>query len=387
MTDTLTQPKKRIESIDVMRGIVMVVMALDHTRDFFTTITFNPTNLNKASTALFITRFITHYCAATFVFLAGTGAFLSLSRGKTKGEAARFLLSRGIWLIILEITLINWGFSMNHGTWQFSMDYSFVFLQVMWAIGVSMIVLAGLIYLPVRAIGAIGLILILGHNAFDGIDPNSMGHYAGKVWQFLHVQSMVNYANNTRHVFVFYPVIPWVGVMATGYSFGTIFKIDAAKRKKLLITIGCSALLLFILIRSFNLYGDPDHWTKQGVWYRTVLSFINAQKYPPSLDYLLITLGPVMILLAYLEGVKNRVTDIFLVFGRVPLFYYLCHIYLLQFMAYIAFKITEAEHIAYGFGLPVVYAVWLLAVFILYFPSNWFMKYKQTHKQWWLSYL
>lgn len=387
MTDTLTQPKRRIESIDIMRGIVMVIMALDHTRDFFTTITFDPTDLSKASTALFITRFITHYCAATFIFLAGTGAFLFLSRSKTKGEAARFLLTRGIWLIILEITLINWGFSMNHGTWQFQMDYSFVVLQVMWAIGVSMIILAGLIYLPVRAIGVIGLILIFGHNAFDHVDPKSLGETSGEFWQFLHVQSMFNYAHDTRHIFILYPIIAWVGVMATGYSFGTIFKLDTAKRKKLLVTIGCSALLLFVLIRSFNLYGNPDHWIKQGVWYRTILSFINAQKYPPSLDYLLITLGPVMILLAYLEGLKNRVTDVFLVFGRVPLFYYLCHIYLLQLLAYIAFKITEAEHIAYGFGLPIVYAVWLLAVVILYFPSNWFMKYKQTHKQWWLSYL
>ncbi len=387
MADTLTPTKKRIESIDVMRGIVMVIMALDHTRDFFTTTRFNPTDLTQASTALFITRFITHYCAATFVFLAGTGAFLSLSRGKTKGEAARFLLSRGIWLIILEVTLINWGFSMNHGTWQFQMDYSFVFFQVIWVIGICMVILAGLIYLQVEAICIIGLILILGHNAFDSVAPKSLGETGGAFWQFFHVQSMFNYAHGTRHIFILYPIIPWVGVMAVGYSFGTIFKLDAAKRKKLLVTIGCSALLLFVLIRSFNFYGDPDHWIKQGVWYRTILSFINAQKYPPSLDYLLITLGPVMILLAYLEGVKNRVTDTFLVFGRVPLFYYLCHIYLLQLLAYIAFKITEAEHIAYGFGLPVVYGVWLLAVFILYFPSNWFMKYKQTHKQWWLSYL
>lgn len=387
MADTLTRPKKRIESIDIMRGIVMIVMALDHTRDFFTITNFNPTDLTKASTALFITRFITHYCAATFVFLAGTGAFLSLTRGKTKAQAARFLISRGIWLIILELTLINWGFSMNHGTWQFSMDYSFVFLQVIWAIGISMIVLAGLIYLPVEAIGAIGLILIFGHNAFDHVASKSLGETGGTLWQFLHVQSMFNYAGGTRHIFIFYPLIPWVGVMAAGYSFGALYKLDEARRKKILITIGFSAIVLFVLIRSFNIYGDPDHWAKQQVWYRTILSFINAQKYPPSLDYLLITLGLVMIILAYLEGIKNRLTDIFLVFGRVPLFYYLCHIYLLQFMAYIAFRITEIRHIAYGFSLPVVYAVWLLAVFILYFPSNWFMKYKQTHKKWWLSYL
>ncbi len=387
MTSTATLPKKRIESIDVMRGIVMVIMALDHTRDFFTTTRFNPTDLTQASTALFITRFITHYCAATFVFLAGTGAYLSLTRGKTKNEAAKFLVTRGLWLIILEVTLINWGFSMNHGTWQFQMNYSFVFVQVMWAIGWSMIILAGLIYLPIKAIGAIGLILIVGHNTLDSVDPAAMGHYTGKLWQFLHVQSLFNYAHNTRHVFIVYPLIPWVGVMATGYSFGSIFKMEAAKRKKLLLQIGFGALILFMIIRSFNLYGDPANWTKQQVWYRTVLSFINAQKYPPSLDYLLITLGPVMLMLAYLENVKNKMTDIFLVYGRVPLFYYLCHIYLLQLLAYIAFKITEATHTAYGFTLPIVYFVWMLAVVILYFPSNWFMKYKATHKQWWLSYL
>lgn len=387
MADTLTPPKKRIESIDMMRGIVMVIMALDHTRDFFTITNFNPTDLTKASTALFITRFITHYCAATFVFLAGTGAFLSLRRGKTKGEAARFLISRGIWLIILELTLVNWGFSMDHGNWRFQMDYSLVFLQVIWVIGICMIILAALIYLPVRVIAIIGLALILGHNAFDHISTKSFNTIETDIWDLFHVQSMINYAGGTRHIFVLYPIIPWAGVMAAGYSFGTLYKMEAARRKKILATIGTAAIALFIVIRSFNLYGDPNHWTSQGTWYRTVLSFINAQKYPPSLDYLLITLGPVMLILAYLEGVKNKVTDIFLVFGRVPLFYYLCHIYLLQLLSYITFRISTAMHISYGFSLPVVYGVWLLAVFILYFPSKWFMQYKMTHKSWWLSYL
>ncbi|WP_448698564.1 DUF1624 domain-containing protein [Mucilaginibacter sp. AW1-3] len=387
MNDTLATPKKRIESIDIMRGIVMVIMALDHTRDFFTIIRFNPTDLTQASTALFITRFITHFCAATFVFLAGTGAFLSLTRGKTKGEAARFLISRGIWLIILELTLVNWGFSMEHGEWRFAMDYSFVFLQVIWVIGICMIILAGLIYLPVEAIAIIGLILIFGHNAFDHINTKSFNAAETDIWDLFHVQNMINYANSTRHIFVLYPIIPWAGVMAAGYSFGTLYKLDGARRKKILLTIGIAAIALFIIIRSVNLYGDPDNWTKQTVWYRTVLSFINAQKYPPSLDYLLITLGPVLIVLAYLEKVKNKVTDIFLVFGRVPLFYYLCHIYLLQLLAFITFHISTAMHISYGFSLPVVYAFWLLAVIILYFPSKWFMRYKMSHKQWWLSYL
>lgn len=385
MTEIAAAPKKRIESIDVLRGIVMVIMVLDHTRDFFTNTNFNPTDLSRASTALFLTRFITHYCAALFVFLAGTGAFLSISRGKTKGEAARFLLSRGIWLILLELTLVNWGFSLNRGTWQFSMDYSFFFLQVIWVIGLSMIILAGLIYLPVRVVGLIGLILIFGHNAFDKINPQSFSPDGGIAWQFLHVQGIVNYAHNTRHIFVLYPLIPWVGVMAAGYSFGTLFKMDVAKRKKILTTIGIAAIALFVIIRSFNIYGDPDNWVSQGVWYRTVLSFINAQKYPPSLDYLLITIGPAMLLLAAIENTHNGLTRILLVFGRVPLFFYLLHIYLLQLISGIVYHLfVDVKH---GFDLPAVYLLWALAVFILYFPCRWYMQYKISHKQWWLSYL
>lgn len=381
MADVIIPPKKRIESIDVLRGIVMVIMVLDHTRDFFTNIRYNPTDLSKASTALFLTRFITHYCAALFVFLAGTGAFLSISRGKSKGEASRFLLSRGVWIIILELTFVNWGFSINRGAWQFSMDYSFFFLQVFWVIGLSMIILAGLIYLPVEIVGAVGLLLIFGHDAFDKISAQT----GGVLWQFIHVQGIVNYASNTRHIFVLYPLVPWVGVMAAGYSFGAIFKMDAAKRKKILLIIGVSALAIFVLIRSFNIYGDPDGWKDQGVWYRTVLSFINAQKYPPSLDYLLITIGPGMLALAALEHAKSKVTDFFLIFGRVPLFYYLLHIWLLQAIAAVVFNVfTNKDH---DFSLPWVYLFWALAVFILYFPCKWFMKYKMTHKHWWLSYM
>lgn len=337
MTDVALMPKKRIESIDVLRGIVMVIMVLDHTRDFFSSNDFNPTDLSKASTALFLTRFITHYCAALFVFLAGTGAFLSLSRGKTKGQAAKFLISRGIWIIILELTLVNWGFAIDHGHFRFDPGYSFVFLQVFWVIGLSMIILAGLIYLPVRVAGAIGLILIFGHNAFDKVSPKSFSEGAGLLWQFLHVQSLVTYAHGTHKILILYPLIPWAGVMAAGYSFGSIFKTEQARRKKILTGIGLSAILIFLVIRWFNIYGDPDVWKDQGVWYRTILSFINAQKYPPSLDYLLITIGPAMLVLASLENVKNKLTDIFLVFGRVPLFYYLAHIYLLQLIAAIVF--------------------------------------------------
>jgi len=378
MTPTELQPKKRIESIDIMRGIVMVVMALDHSRDFLTDPNFDPTNLHKASTILFLTRFVTHYCASTFVFLAGTSAYLSISRGKTKNQAAKFLLSRGLWLIFLELTIVRFG-------WIVNLDYSFIFLQVIWAIGFSMVILAALIYLPLPAIAGFGFILVFGHDLFDKFAVTSLSPAGKVIWDFLHVMGYVSIGSKFG-IMILYPLVPWVGVMALGYCFGTLFKMDAARRRKLLLTIGFSAIALFVLIRAGNFYGDPAYWTDQHSWYRDVLSFIDVSKYPPSLDYLLITLGPVMLLIAAFEHVKNRVTDIFLVYGRVPLFYYILHLYLLRLLCIIPFIIYNKKQ-GYSFPLWSVYVAWLLVVFILYFPCRWFMKYKQTHKQWWLSYI
>jgi len=377
MTPVAVPAKKRIESIDVMRGIVMVVMALDHCRDFLTHLNYDPTDLSKASSILFLTRFVTHYCAATFVFLAGTSAYLSISRGKTKNEAAKFLLSRGLWLVFLELTIIRFG-------WIMDLDYHFIFLQVIWAIGISMIVLAALIYLPLSAIAAVGFILIFGHDLFDNISTATFSLASKDIWDILHVGGMVSFGN--INVLFFYPLIPWIGVMALGYCFGTLFKMDDPKRRKLLVTFGIGAIALFIAIRSFNFYGDPSNWTNQYSWYRDVLSFIDVSKYPPSLDYLLITLGPVMLILAALENVHNRITSIFLVYGRVPLFYYILHLYLARLLCFLTFVVMGKKH-GYSFPLDTVYIIWLLVVFILYFPCRWFMKYKQTHKQWWLSYL
>ncbi len=377
MTSVAVPAKKRIESIDIMRGIVMVVMALDHCRDFLTHLNYDPTDLSKASSFLFLTRFVTHFCAATFVFLAGTSAYLSISRGKTKNEAAKFLLSRGLWLVFLELTIIRFG-------WIMDLDYHFIFLQVIWAIGVSMVILAALIYLPLPAIAAVGFILVFGHDLFDNLSTKTFSVAGKDVWDILHVGGIVNFGN--INMLFFYPLIPWIGVMALGYCFGTLFKMDESKRRKLLITFGIGAIALFIAIRSFNFYGDPSNWTNQYSWYRDVLSFIDVSKYPPSLDYLLITLGPVMLMLAALENVHNRLTSIFLVYGRVPLFYYILHLYLARLLSFLTFVVMGKKH-GYSFPLGTVYIVWLLVVFILYFPCRWFMKYKQTHKQWWLSYL
>jgi uncharacterized membrane protein len=377
MTSVAVPAKKRIESIDIMRGIVMVVMALDHCRDFLTHLNYDPTDLSKASSFLFLTRFVTHYCAATFVFLAGTSAYLSISRGKTKNEAAKFLLSRGLWLVLLELTIIRFGWTMN-------LNYNFIFLQVIWAIGVSMVILAALIYLPLPAIAAFGFILIFGHDLFDNLSTTTFSVAGKDIWDVLHVSGIVSFGN--VNVFFFYPLIPWIGVMSLGYCFGTLFKMDEPKRRKLLITFGICAIAIFIAIRAFNFYGDPSSWTNQYSWYRDVFSFIDVSKYPPSLDYLLITLGPVMLMLAALENVHNRVTSIFLVYGRVPLFYYILHLYLARLLSFLTFVVMDKKE-GYSFPLGTVYMVWLLVVFILYFPCRWFMKYKQTHKQWWLSYL
>jgi uncharacterized membrane protein len=390
MTSVTAQPKKRIDSIDILRGIIMVIMALDHTRDFFMVQRFAPTDLTKASTALFLTRFLTHFCAPTFVFLAGTGAFLYLSRNKTKKEASVFLLTRGLWLVFLEFTIIGFG-------WSFSTDYHFMFVQVIWALGISMIVLAALIYLPLPAIAAVGLFMIFCHNMLDGIKPAEFDKAGGLVWQFLHVQGMANFSENF-HVFILYPLIPWIGVMATGYAFGSLFKLESARRIKIIYGLSISALVLFVIIRGINIYGDTSQWTKQPTAVRTLLSFINVQKYPPSLDYLLITLGISMLVLASLEHVQNRFTNIMLVFGRVPLFYYLLHLYLLHGASVIVQAILLPKGAPQnqqglpgpaveGASLLGVYGIWLLAVFILYFPCRWYMKYKATHKHWWLSYL
>lgn len=381
----------RVRSVDILRGIVMVLMALDHTRDYFTDFYNNPTDLSVASTGTFLTRWITHFCAPVFVFLAGTSAFLSLSKKKDKKAASFFLFTRGIWLIVLELTIVRFG-------WLFNLDYSQTIVQVIWAIGWSMIFLAALIHLPFKAILTIGLIMVFGHNALDFI-PVDTQTGTGLLWHFLHQSGFIQYGTNGS-LFIIYPLIPWIGVMATGYCFGRILQYNEHKRNRLLYRIGGGAILLFIILRATNLYGDPHPWTVQESWHRTVLSFINCEKYPPSLLYLLMTLGPSIMLMPLLERAAANVGRFFTVFGRVPLFYYIAHIYLIHAMALMGAAMlglpldyfTDNDLIwvskpGWGWGLPVVYAVWIAAVLLLYYPSRWFMRVKQQNKQWWLSYL
>jgi uncharacterized membrane protein len=294
----------------LLRGIVMVIMMLDHTRDFVHSgaLAFDPLDLTQTSTLLFFTRWITHFCAPTFVFLAGTGAYLQFMRGKTRAALSRFLITRGLWLIVLELTLVRLGASFN-------VDRNFAgMLQVIWVIGVSMIVLAALVHLPLKVIAAFGLIMIFLHDLLDRIPyagwqgPGSpMPGIGGKLWVLLHQQGIFPLAGaDSPIVLALYPLIPWVGVMAVGYAFGALYRMEPRMRRRLLRIIGGLATALFFILRALNIYGDPQRWSVQKNLGFTILSFLNTQKYPPSLLYLLMTLGPAILALAWFESRSER---------------------------------------------------------------------------------
>lgn len=381
----------RLDSVDLLRGLVMVLMALDHTRGFFSNITFNPLDLTQTNPVLFFTRWFTHYCAPTFVFLAGTGAFLSTTRGKTRSELSWFLLTRGLWLVFLEVTVIRWF------GWMFNFDLHSVGTGVIWAIGWSMVVLAGLVFLPIRYIGLLGLVMIAGHNAFDFVQPADWGRFRW-LWAILHqaekTEVLPGYNLTTG-----YPLIPWIGVMAAGYAFGTILLRAPSERRKWLLSLGATASLLFVLIRYSNLYGDPNPWVPQNHGMLTLFSFIDCFKYPPSLLYLLMTLGPALVVMSLLDRGTPRFLKPALVFGRVPLFYYVLHLALIHGLAvsFAFVRYGRADGLygsspgprpdGYGYGLPVVYAVWILVVLILYPLCRWFADLKRRRRDPWLSYL
>lgn len=385
-------PAARLESIDLLRGVVMVLMAIDHTRDYFHFPALHgvdPTDLSRTSFAVFLTRFITHYCAPTFSFLAGTGIFLSASRGKTKGALSGFLIKRGLWLIFLELTYFYWA-------WNFDYSLHFNWALVIWALGWSMVALAALIHLPVRAVAVISVAMIAGHNALDAIRPDQLGSL-GWLWHVLHVPGSIKIGAHFDFL-ILYPLIPWIAVMSAGYAFGALYQLDAAQRRTWLWRLGLGALALFLVLRGGNIYGDARLWSVQPRTGFTVLSFLNVTKYPPSLLYLLLTLGPGFLLLAVWDrGIPPWLRPL-LVFGRVPFFYYVLHVPLIHGLAQIYYLVrfgrgdfgvdnpanTPPEA---GFGLPVVYGVWLVVILLLYFPCRWFADYKRRHRDVaWLSY-
>ncbi len=387
----------RIESIDILRGLVMVIMALDHVRDYFHYGSFfvDPTNLETTTPILFFTRFISHYCAPVFIFLAGTSAYLYGTK-KTKKQLSFFLFTRGLWLIVLEIIV-------NNLIWTFDLTYSFSILQVIWAIGLSMIVLSALIHLSYKTVLLIGILLVVGHNLLDGITMQGSS-LTSIFWYILHQRMRLVLSPNLMIAFA-YPIIPWIGVISLGYCFGKLYQtnFNALKRKQYLLRFGLGATILFFVIRSINIYGDLIPWTAQKNITYTILSFFNVTKYPPSLAYILITLGPALLFLYAIEHIKNKLTDFFLVFGRVPLMYYFLHVLVIHLVAIIGILMfggewsymiltvdvfTNARLLDYGYSLTVVYLVWIGIVLLLYPISKKYMIYKSKNKdKLWLSYL
>jgi uncharacterized membrane protein len=393
MEQAILTSKKRIDSIDILRGIIMIIMALDHVRDFFhiTASTADPTDPATTTPALFFTRWITHFCAPIFVFLAGTSAFLNGTK-RTKKELSVFLLKRGIWLILIEITLFNLFFS-------FDPLFHVIALQVIWVTGVSMVLLAALIYLPIPVLLVIALIIIAGHNLLDNFNAVDRRHVP-LAWSLFHQQSFREYAPG-RLLIVLYPIIPWPGIMLLGYCLGSLFKpgYDAAVRRSKLLWMGSLAILAFFVLRWINVYGDLNPWAEQKNTTATVISFFNVTKYPPSLLYICMTLGPALIVLAWIEKIKAGWTNIVVIYGRVPMFYYLLHFFIIHLLCTILFFLsghTMAQATGgmmlfrpddFGYSLGIVYLIWIAIVAALYLPCKWYSQYKASHTYWWLAYL
>jgi uncharacterized membrane protein len=382
--------RARIESVDVVRGLIMIIMALDHTRDFFGIPGQNPGDLSTASAALFLTRWITHFCAPVFFLLTGTGAYLSLRR-KSPGELSRFLFTRGLWLIFLELVLVRCF------AYQFNFDYRVTMLLVLWALGWAMITLSALVRLPASVVTGFGVVMIASHNLFDSFRSTS------PLWSILHSPGFV--LNTPSHVlFAAYPLIPWIGVTAVGYGLGQVYGWDAERRRAFLVRLGIALTLAFLVIRGLDIYGDPSRWMRQKNALFTVLSFLNTTKYPPSLLFLLMTLGPAMIFLWSVDRGTPKILRPALVIGKVPMFYYVLHFALIHLLAvatcYVRygtahwmFESPDLGHYPFspppgwGYSLPFVYLVWALVVIAMYPLCRWFAALKQRRDDAWLSYL
>jgi uncharacterized membrane protein len=393
-------PAPRIQSVDALRGVIMMLMAIDHIRDYVARSAqqFLPTDLTRTTPAIFLTRWITHFCAPVFMLTAGLGAYLWMTRGHhSKGELSRLLISRGIWLIVLEVTMLRLILLS-----QISFTANPVILMILWAIGISMIGLAGLIYLPMRVIAAVSIVIIALHNLLDPVPAERFGR-AAWMWDILHQQNVFTF--HRINFAVAYPVLPWIGVMAGGYCLGTVFEWDAHRRRRFLVRMGLALTAAFFVVRALNIYGDPVRWSHQSSPVFTVLSFLNVTKYPPSLDFLLMTLGPAMVVMAWLENFHFHLTSPLIVFGRVPFFYYGAHLLLAHLLAigmnFVRYgpksflliappsmgSSSELFPVDYGFPLWTVFAAWIVVLLLLYPACLWFARLKQRRHDWWLTYL
>jgi uncharacterized membrane protein len=388
-------PFPRLDSIDLMRGLVMALMALDHTRDFFSNAPFLPTDLSQTTSGLFLTRWITHFCAPSFVLLTGASAYLStLRHNLSPVQLAKYLVTRGLWLIFLELTVVRFG-------WTFNFDYHSVYGGVIWALGWSMLVLAVLVFLPRWAIGLFAVLMVAGHNLFDAVQPADMGGWRW-LWSVLHVAGRIEYLPGYFFV-VMYPLIPWMGVMAGGYALGPVFLQAAKLRKNLLLCLGFALITAFLVLRLNNIYGDKP-WVFQKDALFSFFAVLNCSKYPPSLLYLLMTLGPMLLGLVVFESKKlPGINRLLLIFGRVPLLFYLIHLMLIHATALAIIQlrglpidwmyrgsrfIPKMPSPEYGYDLPTVYAVWLVMLALLYPICHAYARFKQQHPQMrWLAYL
>ncbi len=385
--------RSRLDSIDLLRGAVMILMALDHVRDYFGDAGVNPTDPATTTAALFFTRWITHFCAPVFFLLTGVGACLA-GRRRTTAGLARFLVARGLWFLVLEL------FVMRCFAWQFNFDYQVTLLTVLWALGWALVALAGLVYLPAAAVTSIGVAMIVGHNLFDAIPAAAFGR-AAPLWSILHAPGVV-YTDGRHLVFVAYTLIPWIGVVAAGYGLGRIFEWEPERRRRFLVRLGTALTVAFVALRAVNVYGDPRPWGHFGS--ATVLSFLNTTKYPPSLLFLLMTLGPALLFLRAVDGRTPRLLRPALVFGRVPLFYYVLHVVVMHLLAVAVcqwrygaihwmfespglaqFPVTQPP--GWPLSLPYVYLCWVTVVLLLYPLCVWFAGLKRRRRDWWLSYL
>jgi uncharacterized membrane protein len=387
----MTDKVSRVVSIDLMRGLVMVLMALDHTRDYFSNAMFSPTDLSQTNMTYFMTRWVTHLCAPTFMFLAGVSAYLSArKRHYSLNKLSVYLIQRGAILIAMELTIIRFG-------WTFNWDMRYGIAQVIWALGWSMIVLAGMIHLPRRTCMTLAIAFIAGHNLFDPVQPDAFGKLAW-LWIILHVPGIVDYAPG-HSIFIFYPLIPWCAVMALGYCFGSVFLKPQALRQTTYLRLGCWFLLLFLGLRLTNIYGDPNPWMLQKNIPFTVMAILKCEKYPPSLLYLLMTFNMMFVSLACFESPKiQKWFSVLIDFGKVPMFFYLIHIYLIHGLALLVIyyrglptnwlisgniehAFPEVPTAEFGFSLFTVYLIWLLLLITLYPMCRCYIKLALRYKR------
>jgi uncharacterized membrane protein len=399
--ETLAKPAPRLQSIDALRGTVMMIMAIDHIRDFFhaASMSSSPTDLTRTTPILFFTRWITHFCLPTFMFTAGIGIFLWWRRGgRTRGQLSRFLITRGLWFMLLELTVMQFAYDFRIST------HLLTLLLILWIFGLCMLIMSVLIYLPLRLLAVLSIAGIALHNLLDGVDAARFGH-AAYVWNIIHQPGIIVIAGHPA--LTIYPLLPWCAVMAAGFCFGHLFTLDAAVRQRIMLRIGFAATIAFVVLRAINRYGDPEPWSHQHSAMFTVLSFLNCTKYPGSLDFVLMTLGLAILVLAFYDRRVFSTTNPLIVFGRVPLFYFVLHFYFIHaFSALMA--LVRYGHPAlgfifnpmpsmggpvrlyppnFGYSLWVTYAVWIILLVVLYPLCRWYAGVKARSSSPLLSYL